>query len=367
MPPKKFVNKRPRGRQPSKETTARKRKAAAQLMPLPPSMTFLEACAIGPQTALGYRRHAEGFAFFCASHQLDLDTPEILDNILVTYLNQLFLDGASRSEASQVVAGVRHFSPMISSRGGSTLPRVHRALQGWTKMAPSAQRLPIPRCLAFAAAGIMIIHHHPSMAVFVMLIYVCYLRPSECMRLVGQSLVPPIRSQGRTFQSWGILVHDAELGIAGKTGITDESVLVDMDDWIFPCLQALYDTRPLNTALWDFTLDEVREMFARAIDRLEATHLQAHLYGLRHGGASHDLLSRRHTLLDVKHKGRSATDGSLKRYAMATRLQKEMDKLPQEVLALGNDVKDHFAEMITSTVRGLPLPIAVPVRRAAPL
>ena len=99
-------------------------------------------------------------------------------------------------------------------------------------------------------------------------------------------------------------------------------------------------------------------MFARAIDRLELTYLQAHRYGLRHGGASHDLLSRRHTLLDVKHKGRSATDGSLKRYAKATRLQKEMDKLPWETLALGNSVEDHFAELMASKARGLPLPTA---------
>jgi hypothetical protein len=125
MPPEKFVDKRPRGRQPSKETTARKRKAAAQLMPLPPSMALLEAGAIAPQTIVGYRRHAVVFAFFCASHLLDLDTPEKLGIILETYLNPFFLDGASRSEGSQAMAVIRHFSPLISSRGGSTLPRVH--------------------------------------------------------------------------------------------------------------------------------------------------------------------------------------------------------------------------------------------------
>ena len=62
-----------------------------------------------------------------------------------------------------------------------------------------------------------------------------------------------------------------------------------------------------------------------------------------------------------------ATDGSLKRYAKATRLQKEMDKLPRETLELGNNVKDHFAEMIAPKARSRPLPIAVPARLAAPL
>ena len=85
-------------------------------------------------------------------------------------------------------------------------------------------------------------------------------------------------------------------------------------------------------------------MLARAIVRVESTYLQAHRYGLRHRNVSLDLLSRRYTMLDVKHKGRSATDGSLKIYTMATRLQMEMVKLPQVPLALGINVEDPFAE-----------------------
>jgi hypothetical protein len=128
IPPKKFVNKHPRGRQPSKETTAQKWTAAAQLMPLPHSMTLRDACAIGTQTAMGDRRHAVAFASFCASHQPFWNIPVKIDSLLVTYWNQLFWDGASRSVASQVAAVIRHFSPMIPSRGVSIWPRGHRAL-----------------------------------------------------------------------------------------------------------------------------------------------------------------------------------------------------------------------------------------------
>jgi hypothetical protein len=187
-----------------------------------------------------------------------VNTPEKLDSFLVTCGNKFSLSGASRSEASQVMAVIRHFSPLRSSRGASISPRVHRALQGRTKMASSAQRLPNPRSLAFAAAGFMIIHSHPSMAVFVMLSYVGYLLPSEGMGLVGQSLFPPIRSQGRTLQTGGILLHDAELVIAGKAEITNDSMSAVMDDLILFCVQARHDTRPKNTALLDFTLDEFR-------------------------------------------------------------------------------------------------------------
>ena len=37
-------------------------------------------------------------------------------------------------------------------------------------------------------------------------------------------------------------------GIASITGITDESVLMDRDVWIFPRLQAMLYTRPENTS-----------------------------------------------------------------------------------------------------------------------
>ena len=162
-------------------------------------------------------------------------------------------------------------------------------------------------------------------------------------------------------------MHNADLGIAGKTGITEGNVLIDMDDWLLPARQALRVTRPLEAPLGSFSLDEVREMFARAVERLEAGKVQAHLYGLRHGGASHDLLTRRRTLLEVKFRGRWSSDTSLKRYAKATRLQKEMEKLPPQCVALGNTVERNFARMITARARGLPLPVAVPVRLAAPL
>ena len=101
--------------------------------------------------------------------------------------------------------------------------------------------------MAFAAAGLMIIHSHTSKTGFVMLSYVDHLRPSECTLLVGLNLAPPIRSQNRTFQSGGILTHDAVWGIASITGITDESVLMDRDVWIFPRWQALHYTRPKFT------------------------------------------------------------------------------------------------------------------------
>ena len=131
-----------------------------------------------------------------------------------------------------------------------------------------------------AIGGLMIIHNQPAVAVFVMVSYVCYLRPSECMQLVGKSLVPPVQAQGPNFRFCGIVVHDADPGVASKTRITDEIVLIDMDDWLLPTLQALRETRPLEAPLWN---------------------------------VSHDWLTRRRTLMEVKFRGRLSSDTSLKR------------------------------------------------------
>ena len=68
-----------------------------------------------------------------------------------------------------------------------------------------------------------------------------------------------------------MVVHNADLGFAGKTGITEGSVLIDRDDSLLPALQALRETRPLEAPLGSFSLDEVREMFARAVERLKAS------------------------------------------------------------------------------------------------
>ena len=58
-------------------------------------------------------------------------------------------------------------------------------------------------------------------------------------------------------------------------------------------------------------------------------------YSLRHGGASHDALTNRRSLAEIKKKGRWRTDSSVRRYEKAAVAMKQLSKLPTEVVDYG--------------------------------
>ena len=59
------------------------------------------------------------------------------------------------------------------------------------------------------------------------------------------------------------------------------------------------------------------------------------LYGLRHGGASHDTLLQLRSYSQVKERGRWATDASVHRYRKASLAQSETAKMAASHQRLG--------------------------------
>ncbi len=92
--------------------------------------------------------------------------------------------------------------------------------------------------------------------------------------------------------------------------------------------------------------------------------LQPALYVLRHSAASDDLLAARRSLPEVKDRGRWITDSSLCRYAKRTKLQQQINNLPDNVMEFGQRVDAHLVMLIEAAALGSPFPWPVPARRA---
>ena len=156
-------------------------------------------------------------------------------------------------------------------------------------------------------------------------------------------------------------MNDAKSGRPGKTGVTDESVLVDAPE-LWPVLHALTLNAPAGASLWNFTPAEVRAKFAQALTELGLQKESPSLYTLRHGGASHDLLSEARSIAEVKERGRWISDKSLRRYGKRTRMQQRMRDLPTSVTEFGEQVFARLSELIETTfVKGF-FPMAVPLQ-----
>ena len=177
-----------------------------------------------------------------------------------------------------------------------------------------------------------------QLALRLFLQFTTYMRPGECSNLRVKQLVPPQMTVGSRFNLFAVLLHPREDEIPGKTGVFDASVVLDSDVWLNPLLLRLINHRPPDSLLWVDPHTLLVDEFMAAQEALNLAHLNSCLYTLRHGGATHDILTRRRSMLEVKQRGRWGSDASLKRYVKLARLQTELAKVPIQTRQFGLQV-----------------------------
>ena len=192
-----------------------------------------------------------------------------------------------------------------------------------------------PSLEAVAACGATGGLHEMVLRIFIQ--FLCYLRPGECSNLLVKQLIAPLMTGvlSCAYTGWVILLHPAEDKSPGKTGLFDATVMLDSDAWLHPILQALVMKRDPSEPLWRHTHREVHETFQSVVEELQLEGMGWNLYNLRHGGATHDVITRRRSLLEVKQRGRWSADASLKRYVKQARLQTELARIPQNIREYG--------------------------------
>ena len=183
------------------------------------------------------------------------------------------------------------------------------------------------------------------MACWIVLAFAAYLRPAEAQSLTRESLVPPAPAAGEGYTCWALLMHPLERGVAGKTGHYDDSVVIDQAP-LWPVLEAMRLATPSGASLWSFSLDELTAQFNSACQALRLSSLRPHLYSLRHGGASDDLLTGRRSPLEVQRRGRWAVASSMRRYGKEGSLLDEMARVNAEVFAFGALVEANFSSLL---------------------
>ena len=106
----------------------------------------------------------------------------------------------------------------------------------------------------------------------------------------------------------------------------DESLIHDNDEyhWMPELLRRLRGPHPCARPALQITYAEWSTAFKRASSALGLDFLEPSLYQLRHGGASHELLTGVRPLDAIKKRGRWCSDASLKRYEKGGRVQQQL-------------------------------------------
>jgi len=275
---------------------------------------------------------------------------EDLDEALVEFFDIQYLDWGRTSGAGCKLLAALAFSFPTALRAvvrQRRLPHVSLALQGWKRLHPGGIRHPWPYAAVCAMAMELHRQGRTDMAMLTMITMDLYLRPGEAVGLSTQDIVTPVKSLEQQYRHAGVNLHSSLRARPSKTHQFDESLLLDsptrpfLTDLLMKLsLQARSRlgtdrlrgwTRPRDGRLVTFGLREWRAAWNECLARLCLP--QAHLYVLRHTGASEDLLSKQRTLNEVQKRGRWLAETSLRRYAKPAAVQQQVNGWPPALVA----------------------------------
>ena len=168
--------------------------------------------------------------------------------------------------------------------------------------------------------------------------------------LRGQ-LLPPVRKSG-PLAHW--LLHLAPQDPSGcsqsvtKTGTIDEGLPLDLLSWIGPAFAAWCNGVPKDQKIFKDRPDRTVALFKEVSLQLGLSGLCQ--YQLRHGGASHDLLTGARSEAAVRARGRWRSDSSLRRYAKPAQVQRLLSLIPVEKQPFVHSAPDSIEGVMTRRV-----------------
>ena len=308
--------------------------------------SFLEARSVGPETLRRYREAVSRFEVFARRRGLSLGADEDVDNALVQFFTNEYFQGRHPSRGERTLSGLMMLKPQFSRMGSRKVPRAWRALRGWRRQTPTVTRKPLPWPF-WAVMAVEIAKEVPSMAVFTLMGVSGYFRPSELLSLRRCDLIAPAAG---VLDHWSVLLFPEDVGRASKTGLFNDSVVLDDDrlDFLIPLWRRM--ASPSRTELaWSFNYPEYLAAFKRAAARLDCPSVCP--YQMRHSGPSIDLADHRRTLDEAQRRGRWAQARSMQRYERRARLTAEWAKVPARTQAAGMACAKQLAARILGPVK----------------
>ena len=286
---------------------------------------MLESMAVRPSTKKYYSILLKNFMAFALALG-GFKSDDEMDACLVDYSDYLFFEGYPGSMGGKLLAAIMDELPHFSRSGQGRLPRFSRSLRAWGRLAPGRSRDPLPWLHVVGIVLTLIAWRAVDVALWVILAFTTYFRPSEMMSIKIKDLVYPTR----TVSHFSIQLHPFEDQVSSKVGLFDDGVPLDGQNlpWLGNQLVYMVRKRPPHTPMFTKPYVEIKSLFEKACGKLQIK--DQCLYRLRHGGASHDRATGARPLDAVKKRGRWAAGASVKRYEKSVRLQQVESELPAQ-------------------------------------
>ena len=186
----------------------------------------------------------------------------------------------------------------------------------------------------------------------------CYLRPSKCLGLRRGNLISPALGASRFLS---LLVFQEHRERRSKAGTSDNSSPVDFEEVKSRIRQPLrvVSTGDPDDSVCIFSYPDVVAEFEQSVANLGIKSTgrdRKVLYMGRHSGPSIDVAQRRTPLAEVQKKGRWASFKSVQRYEKAGRLAQSIHSYPIASQAYMRAIESLGGSVLTGPAASVPPP-----------
>ena len=282
--------------------------------------------AVQTPTLKRYRKAVAGFVAYAAANEEDFGAMDdlLFDQMLVDYLQQLYNNGCSQSEAKDTYSGVVHFLPHLRKQ----LPWTLRALKGWGTLEPSQSWPPITYGLVLTVAVALWERKDYAHATALLLSFECYLRSGEVCALQVKDVALPGDVRLGTMSTLSTLgVMKAKTGRYQHVTVRDPLVIHLLS--LFTVGAA--PDAPLLPGVSQPSLRKALRHGLRLVGMPDAPYVP---HSCRHGGATHDYLLGGLSLESVLERGRWASSKSARTYLQSARVLLLLQQIPPETAGL---------------------------------
>lgn len=181
-----------------------------------------------------------------------------------------------------------------------------------------------------AIAEQLVLDHKTPASLCCIVMFETYARPSEALALTTSCITSPLKGAQGTLAATSLVIRARDLGVSSKTGCFDVSVALGLPRqvWVGRALSRLARSCPAGARLLEFDHHSFGRSFAVAdAAGVGPGPLQACLYSLRHGGASHDRARQSRSVAAVQLRGGWRCFESVRRYEKHALIGRELQRL----------------------------------------
>ena len=246
---------------------------------MPRRTLHLKFKGIAPKTSRAYRKEIRRFFEYLASEEEELPSGmSDLDFLVSEYINVLYQEGDSLTQAGWLLSGLKRFIPRVRFR----LPTAQQYYNNWLRDHVPLRAVPMPWLVAKALAGAAWKAGHHDLAVLLLVGFCFFLRTMEFLTLPVENLVVDLHT------SQVVITLDKT-----KTSKQFQQSLVLRHRGLARILSTAKPLLPVKGPIWRASPRVFRQCFTSLLRHFALEQFDFSLYSIRRGGATHFYTSTR--------------------------------------------------------------------------